>query len=78
MSSWMGRVFTEGPEWKREKWVSGLVEELTTMFDNKQALERLDKKTLRQALGPQSWRSFAKNVTIKAGDHSQARRDPPT
>ena len=46
-----GRVFTEGPDWKREKWISGLAEELSTMFESKQALVKLDKKTLRQTLG---------------------------
>ena len=38
------RVFTEGPDWKKEKWISGLAEELSTMFEGKEALVKLEAR----------------------------------
>ena len=45
------RVFSDGPEWKRKKWLAGLEDELVTMFEDKQALVRMSTATLRQTLG---------------------------
>ena len=45
------RVFTEGPEWRKQKWLEGLETELTTMFDDKEALIGMQKGELRQRLG---------------------------
>ena len=45
------RVFTEGPDWRKQKWLNGLETELTTMFEDKRALIKTKKSELRAYLG---------------------------
>ena len=41
------RVFAEGPEWRKQRWLKGLETELTTMFKHKEALIKVKKDELR-------------------------------